>query len=138
MEAQEVFVLQIHLNLVLERENGPFRVLDSFSSFSFQIFLLLESISFLFFCVLFKYCSKTIIWGIKWIPNFMKLVLLESLWNLQAQHTICLGFLKSFIWTLIKGNIMPINAIFGKTIIWSNYTFQKIMNLIWLDSLWEV
>ena len=26
MEAQEVIVLQFHLNLVLERENGPFRV----------------------------------------------------------------------------------------------------------------
>ena len=33
---------------------------------------------------------------------------------------------------------MPINAIFGKTIIWSNYTFQKIMNLIWLDRLLKV
>ena len=33
---------------------------------------------------------------------------------------------------------MPINAIFGKTIIWSNYTFQKIMNLIWLDMLLKV
>ena len=38
MEAQEEFVLQFHLNLVLERENGPFRVLDSFSFFSFSNF----------------------------------------------------------------------------------------------------
>ena len=36
MEAQEEFVLQFPLNLVLERENGPFRVLDSFSFFSFS------------------------------------------------------------------------------------------------------
>ena len=42
MEAQEEFVLQFHLNLVLERENGPFRVLDSFAFFSFQIFLLVH------------------------------------------------------------------------------------------------
>ena len=33
---------------------------------------------------------------------------------------------------------MPINEIFGKTIIWSKYTFQKIMNLIWLDRLLKV
>ena len=35
MEAQEGFVLQFHWNLDLERENGPIRVLDSFSFFSF-------------------------------------------------------------------------------------------------------
>ena len=40
MEAQEVFVLQFHLNLVSrERENGPFRVLISFSFFKFQNFM---------------------------------------------------------------------------------------------------
>ena len=38
MEAQEVFVLKIHLNLVLERVNGPFRVLIPFLSSLFKIF----------------------------------------------------------------------------------------------------
>ena len=37
MEAQEVFVLKFHLNLVLERENGPCRVLISFLSSLFKI-----------------------------------------------------------------------------------------------------
>ena len=32
MEAQEVFVFKFHLNLVLERENGPFMVLIPFLS----------------------------------------------------------------------------------------------------------
>ena len=42
MEAQEVFVLQIHLGLVLERENGPFRVLVYFLSSLFKTFLLVH------------------------------------------------------------------------------------------------
>ena len=33
---------------------------------------------------------------------------------------------------------MSINAIPGKSIIWSHYTFQKIINLIWLDRLLKV
>ena len=63
---------------------------------------------------------------------------MESLFKVEANHAIGCGFWKSFICILIKGNIMPINAIFGKTIIWSNYTFQKIMNLVWLDMLLKV
>ena len=74
----------------------------------------------------------------KQLQNFMKLILVESWLNLEAHHNICFEFLESFICILVKGNVMPINAIFVKTIIWSNYTFQKIMNFIWLDSLLEL
>ena len=42
MEAQEEFVLQFHLNLVLERENGPFCLFDFFSFSSFQNSLLVH------------------------------------------------------------------------------------------------
>ena len=38
MEAQEEFVLQFPLTLVLERENDPFRVLIPFLSSLFKIF----------------------------------------------------------------------------------------------------
>ena len=34
--------------------------------------------------------------------------LLESLFNIAANHNICFEFLKGFICILIKGNIMPI------------------------------
>ena len=42
MEAQEVFVLKFQLDLVLEIENGPFRVLIPFLSSPFNIFLLVH------------------------------------------------------------------------------------------------
>ena len=42
MEAQEEFVLQFHLNLFLERENGPFVDLISFLSSLFKIFFLVH------------------------------------------------------------------------------------------------
>ena len=38
MEAQEYFVLQFHLSLFLERENGPFRVLIPFLSLFSKVF----------------------------------------------------------------------------------------------------
>ena len=61
------------------------------------LFLLFQSFLYFIFCFLNKTCSKTFIWGTKTFQKNMKLVLLESLLNLQAQHTICLRFLKSFI-----------------------------------------
>ena len=38
MEAQEEFVLQIHLTLAIERENGPIRVLILFLSHFSKVF----------------------------------------------------------------------------------------------------
>jgi hypothetical protein len=64
----------------------------------------------------------------------MKFVLLESLLNLEANHALSFEIWKSFICILIKGNITPINAIFGKTIIWSKQPYSKIIKSIWLAS----
>ena len=45
MEAHEEVVLQSHLNLDIERENGPIRVLIPFLSSLFKSFLLVHNFS---------------------------------------------------------------------------------------------
>ena len=52
MEAQGLFILQFHLNLFLERENGQFRVLILFLSSLFKVFFLF---TFLVKCKCYAY-----------------------------------------------------------------------------------
>ena len=68
----------------------------------------------------------------------MKLDLLESLFNIAANHAIGCELWQGFICILIKGNIMPINGTICKTINCSKYKVQKIMNQVWMRSLWNV
>ena len=73
----------------------------------------------LFFCFLFKNCSKNIIWGTNSIQKNIRFIWLESLLNVEANHKLSFGIWKCFESILDKGKVMPIKVIFGKTIIWS-------------------
>ena len=68
----------------------------------------------------------------------MKLVLLESSSNLQAQHTICFELLKYFVCIFVKGIIMPINRTILKQLVRVSYQLPIFINLIWLESLLRV
>ena len=102
------------------------------------IFLFFQVLFCFIFCLLFKTCSNSIIWGPKWIQKNIKLVLLKSLFNLQAQHAICFAFCKSCKCIFVERQC---DAYYGTNCIsnnWSNYAFQNFMNIIWLWSLSNV
>jgi hypothetical protein len=57
----------------------------------------------------------------------MKIVLLESWWNVASHHNTCFEFCKCFVCILIKGKIITIMEPFVFQNKVSNYTFRKIM-----------
>lgn len=90
------------------------------------------------FCFLFIYCSKVINLGTKTSQNFVKIIWLESLSNLQAQNSIFFVLLKYVVCIFIKGLIMPINRTFCKTINWGITPTPNFIKWIWLESLLRV
>ena len=54
------------------------------------------------------------------------MVWLESLFNLEADHTTCFEFWKGFVWILIKGNRMPIMQYLAKQIFGAIYISEKL------------
>ena len=89
-------------------------------------FFLFRSFSLIPFLFLFKSCSKTIIWGIKPTPIFIKFILLESSFNIATNYTICFDLWKGFVCILNKGNIMPINGYLAIQIFWALNYFRNV------------
>ena len=57
-----------------------------------------------------------------------------SLLEMQAQHTLCSGWLKYFVCIFIKGMKMPINRTFGRTITWGIIPTPNLIKFIYLES----
>ena len=71
-------------------------------------------------------------------PNFIKLIWLDSLWEMQAQHAIGFVFYKSCQCNFVERKYNAYYVTICKSNNLSNYTFPNFMKLIWLDSLLRI